>query len=155
MARLVCHILNSQTLYCNDIETNRGPLRGRTLAGFVSSVSLVAGVGHGNAFYDSRWKIHAVYSPYNPYPFYPPTSTYFSWTEKNGYMEVNFTQYASARKQRYIYNFTNTFIAVGDPAIYVISKPDFFHNTSFNVFSSHPDSYFSSLVTLPAQPGTP
>ena len=141
-----------ENLYCNDIETNRGPLRGRAPSGFVSSVSLVAGIGHGNAFYDSRWKSHAVLGPE---PYFLPVSTYFSWTEKNAIMEVNFTQYSSARKQRYVYNFTNKFIAVGDPAIYVISKPDFFHNTSFNVFSSHPDSYFSSLVTLPAQPGTP
>ena len=141
-----------ETLYCNDIETNRGPLRGRAPAGFVSSVSLVAGIGHGNAFYDSRWKSHAVLGPE---PYFLPVSTYFSWTEKNAIMEVNFTQYASARKQRYVYNFTNKFIAVGDPAIYVIQKPDFFKNTAFKVISVHPDSYYSSLVTLPEQPGTP
>ena len=141
-----------ESFYCNDIETNRGPLRGRAPSGFVSSVSLVAGIGHGNAFYDSRWKSHAVVGPA---PYFPLVSTYFSWTEKNGFMEVQFSQYASARKQRYVYNYTNKFITVGSLGIYLIQKPDFFRNTAFNVVSTHPDSYYSSLETLPAQPGTP
>lgn len=141
-----------EAFYCNDIETNRGPIRDRSPSGFVSTVSLVAGIGHGNAFYDSRWKSHAVVGPA---PYFPLVSTYFSWTEKNGFMEVQFSQYASARKQRYVYNHTNKFITVGSLGIYLIQKPDFFRNTAFDVVSTHPDSYYSSIETLPAQPGTP
>lgn len=141
-----------EPFYCNDIETNRGPLRGRAMpSGFVSTVSLVAGIGHGNAFYDSRWKGHAVVGPA---PYFPLVSTYFSWTEKNAVMEVTFSQYASARKQRYIYNGSSKFVSVDD-TIYTLPKPDFFKNTAFKVISLHPDSYYSSLVTLPTQPGTP
>jgi hypothetical protein len=131
----VQYAFSPETLYCNDIETNRGPLRGRTLPGaIISSVSLVAGIGHGNAFFDSRWKIHAIYSGV---PHTPPTSTYFSWTEKNWVMEVAFSQYSSAIKRPYGYS------------------GDFFHTNFFRVYSDHPDSYYSSLVTLPVQPGTP
>lgn len=121
--------------YCNDIETNRGPLNGSILPGMIiSTVSLVAGIGHGNVFYDSRWKINRVAGPA---PYYPTLFTYFSWDEKNQSMLVTFSQYSSARKRPY------------GPGT------DFFHTTFFSVYSGHPDSYYSSLVTLPTQPGTP
>ena len=118
--------------YCNDIETNRGPLRSIDYPG-ATGVSLVAGIGHGNIFYDSRWKLHYVLGPA---PSYGLVSQYYAWDEKNQSMFVTFSQYSSARKRPYLYG-------------------DFFHTTFFSVYSDHPDSYFSSLVTLPAQPGTP